>query len=177
MRLAIIFAAIVAFSGSVAVFQNCAGGFKAAELAHNATANSTAGSSDATLSAEPASSTLANYWAGKAEWKYEKKLVTATATALGFPASFGEGSQITVGPDGVWYLFSRHLIADSDSTLATIWGSDKSYQQCGFAGGHAVIGTDVRKSTDKGTTWSTGVLMVFPSPGSPWECMGGDGSA
>lgn len=122
--------------------------------------------------------TLADYWNGKAQWQLEKKLTNSTQIPQGWPAGFGEGSEIVVGENGVWYLFHRHVYNTLDtSSMSALWGANTETERklCGFSG--SIIGTDIRKSTDQGVTWSDPRPVVWPAKGSPWECMGGDGGA
>jgi peptidoglycan hydrolase-like protein with peptidoglycan-binding domain len=126
----------------------------------------------------PAPATLAQYWMGKAEWQLEKKLTNTTQLPLGWPAGYGEGSQIVVGKGGAWYLFHRHVYNALDTaSMNALWGAntEDERKKCGFSG--SIIGTDIRKSTDQGVTWSDPRPIVWPAKGSPWECMGGDGGA
>lgn len=122
--------------------------------------------------------TLAQYWNGKAEWKLVNNLSSAQMISKGRPAGYGEGSQIVVGADGIWYLFHRHVYNTLDtSSMNALWGANSEAERklCAFSG--SIIGTDIRKSTDKGKTWSDPRPIVWPAKGLPWECMGGDGGA
>ncbi len=122
--------------------------------------------------------TLAQYWEGNALWQLERKYTNDRQLPLGWPPGYGEGSQIVVGKDGVWYLFHRHVYNALDTaSMNALWGAntEEERKKCSFSG--SIIGTDIRKSTDKGVTWSEPRPVVWPAKGSPWECMGGDGGA
>jgi len=54
--------------------------------------------------------------------------------------------------DGTWYWFQRYQVA-----------------------GQTQLGTECRKSTDKGKTWSEPVRVISPTPGTPWSRMATDG--
>lgn len=98
--------------------------------------------------------TLGEYWNGTADWQFVRKHTAATTGVNGFY----DGTSINVMPDGTWYLFSRRVAYDSSCV------------------GQA-LDTVIRKSTNKGATWSDPVVAVAHTPGTPWECMATDGSA
>lgn len=60
--------------------------------------------------------------------------------------------------NGAWYLFERYSPGGS----------------CPFL---SPLGTQVRRSTDQGATWSAPVPAVVPTAGTPWECAATDGDA
>src|SRR4029079_11066815 len=60
--------------------------------------------------------------------------------------------------NGAWYLFERFYPGGS----------------CPLS---PMMGTVVRKSTDRGATWSSAVGILLPTPGTPWSCAVTDGDA
>jgi|GEM_PF-1410627 len=96
--------------------------------------------------------TLEDYWQGKVEWKlYHKMPFTNTGVDINpNPVGHGAGTHIEVVGD-TWYFFTRKYYPAAEG--------------CGFSGG-----TTVRKSLDKGKTWSSEVDVIVPMPGTPWEC-------
>jgi hypothetical protein len=99
--------------------------------------------------------TLADLWTGRAS------LVLAhrwSAAGLGQPEPYS-GAQLEIaGRD--WYLFNR---VHPGATCA-----GRSIAQ---------LGTQVRRSTDGGRSWSGPAPVVMPTPGTPWACAATDGSA
>ena len=96
--------------------------------------------------------TLADYWAGKAEFisYYEEPAGTGAADYHGIC-----GISMAV-LDDTWYRFNRYLV-DDDGTVR--------------------FGINCRKSTDRGQTWSEPVKVVEPEKGSPWALYATDGHA
>jgi len=103
--------------------------------------------------------TLDDYWQGKAAWKFLRKLTLANT---GWSYGYGAGAHLEI-VNGVWYLFSRKVN----------WGDKPNY--CSFM--NETLGTEVRKSLDKGETWSQPVNIIIPQEGKPWECAATDGDA
>jgi hypothetical protein len=100
---------------------------------------------------------LADYWAGHAAWKLVRKYTLANT---GWPYGYGAGAHITpAGHD--WYLFGRKLQASAAAGCSLT----------------PALTTQVRKSSDKGVTWSAPVDLFSNDPGSPWECAATDGDA
>lgn len=97
--------------------------------------------------------TMAEYWNGEAEWVFLRK-DTAASTGI---VSYFDGTQVKMMNDGTWYLFNRK------------WGT-----AAGCPGG-AGLDTQVRKSTDKGQTWSAPVMVLEHTPGTAYECAATDG--
>jgi len=98
---------------------------------------------------------LSDYWSGHATWKLTRRL---TVGETGWPAGYEAGAHIeSIG--GVWYLFSRVVTGDPGG--------------CPFGG--ARLGTQVRKSTDHGATWSPPTDILKADDGTPWECAATDG--
>ena len=60
--------------------------------------------------------------------------------------------------NGAWYLFERYLPG-------------------GACPSTALLGTQVRRSIDRGATWSAPVPAIAPSAGTPWACAATDGDA
>jgi hypothetical protein len=102
--------------------------------------------------------TLADYWDGRAEWKLVRKLTTG---GTGWSYGFQAGTHIEV-LDGAWYLFTRKVQ----------WGDARCL---GPRGMNDTLGTEVRRSTDHGATWSAPVDVVLPAAGTPWSCAATDG--
>lgn len=111
-----------------------------------------------TLPYNDVNGTLADYWAGNAEWKlvedYTKlRLVTKEGDYV------GAGTQIVPVGD-TWYLFSRQVLSEKCED-----------------GINNKLGTNVRISTNKGLTWSNPQIIIAPAAGSNWPCAGIDQSA
>ncbi|HWN69694.1 MAG TPA: hypothetical protein VNM90_18760, partial [Haliangium sp.] len=110
------------------------------------------------LAVETQTATLADLWAGRAEWKLMHSLTRANT---GWEYGYGGGSRIQV-VNGVWYHFGSKYH----------WG-----QKCG--GDKTTldrVGVIVRKSTDRGFTWGAPVEIIPPASSTPWDCMAVDGS-
>lgn len=96
--------------------------------------------------------TMADYWAGNAKWELVKK------RNFNDPAwQFGASTIRVVGNE--WYLFSR-----TNSPNSSCLGGDQ-------------LGTQVRKSSDRGETWTTPINVISPTPNTPWACAATDGDA
>jgi hypothetical protein len=122
--------------------------------------------------------TLNDYWNGTARWSFVRNW-TEVMPGWSTDDDFSAGSHITAVQDpqtgqSIWYAFTRK------------WYSG---QLCTFGPGHDGIpgtadddktvpmGTRVRKSTDKGVTWTAPVDIIIPTAGTPWACAGTDGDA
>ncbi|WP_375386086.1 sialidase family protein [uncultured Microbacterium sp.] len=92
---------------------------------------------------------MADYWAGNAEWVYQRR---DSQTSTGTPGYF-EGSSVRVSAGGTWYLFSRSKTAVFCS-----------------------LGIVVRSSTDQGASWSAPTQVVNHTAGTPYSCMATDGA-
>lgn len=104
-----------------------------------------------------AAATMNDYWQGKAEWKLVNKL---TIGNTGWDYGYGAGAHINIVGNN-WYLFGRKVAGAQGS--------------CPYG---IPAGTEVRKSTDGGLTWSAPVDIIVPhQPGTAWECGGTDGDA
>jgi len=103
--------------------------------------------------------TLEDYWNQKAKWQLVRKLDLAST---GWGYGYGAGAHVEI-VDGIWYLFSRKVN----------WGDKPNY--CPFL--NETLGTEVRKSLDKGKTWSQPINIIVPQEGKPWECAATDGDA
>ncbi|TLS53910.1 hypothetical protein FE782_00715 [Paenibacillus antri] len=101
--------------------------------------------------------TLDEYWNGDAEWVFVRKNTWASTGVQ----SYFDGTQVKTMIDGTWYHFNRKYVADS---------------ACTSLGGVA-LETQVRKSTDKGATWSAPVTIIPHVPGTPYSCAATDGDA
>ncbi|MCQ6557463.1 fibronectin type III domain-containing protein [Paenibacillus mendelii] len=99
--------------------------------------------------------TLDEYWNGNAEWVYLRK---DTFASTGFPSYF-DGTQVKMMSDGTWYLFNRKYVTDSACS------------------GGTALETQVRRSTDKGVTWSAPTTIIPHVPGTPYSCFATDGDA
>lgn len=97
--------------------------------------------------------TLGDYWRGRAAWR----LVRLYPLLPGGP--WGEGAHIFVH-GGDWYLFSRKR-------------GDTPPRGC--PNGVDWMGTEVRRSSDRGLSWSPPATVVAPTPGTAWECAATDG--
>lgn len=105
-----------------------------------------------------AAGTLDDYWNGTAEWTFLRK-ETAASTGIR-NGGFYEGTGVNVMPDGTWYMFSRRVTTD--------------FGACGTSD---ALDTVVRKSIDKGATWSAPVVVVSHAAGTPYQCAATDGTA
>lgn len=103
--------------------------------------------------------TLEDYWNQKAKWQLVRKLDLAST---GWGYGYGAGAHVEI-VDGIWYLFSRKVN----------WGDKPNY--CPFL--NETLGTEVRKSLDKGKTWSQPINIIIPQESKPWECAATDGDA
>ncbi len=101
--------------------------------------------------------TLDDYWNGNASWVYLKK---DTFTSTG-QENYSYGNHTEVMPDGAWYYFNRILIKTYNAGCPNNDG----------------LGTQVRKSTDKGATWSAPVTIIAPTAGTAYSCYATDGDA
>ena len=115
--------------------------------------------SEAAAAAPSSPPTLADYWAGGADWVPYAFYPTSVYGPGN--SGFGAGDTIRVGPDGAWEWFYRTTIAPSSDCTAS------SLQ----------AGTVVRRSTDQGQTWSAEAKVVSPAAGTPWSCAATDGDA
>ncbi|MBB6674573.1 hypothetical protein [Cohnella nanjingensis] len=96
-----------------------------------------------------------DYWNGRAEWSFFRKDTNASTGVRGYYA----GASVRVMKDGTWYLFNRKAVKDPSI-------------QCGTGD---VLETQVRKSTDKGVTWSDPVVIVPHKLGTAYSCAATDG--
>lgn len=96
---------------------------------------------------------MAEYWAGDARWTYLRKNVSGVNSVQLF------GNMVNVMPDGTWYMFNRLYIYP------------------GVPGCGGPLDIQIRKSTDKGATWSAPVTVIQHTAGTPWSCMASDGDA
>ena len=104
----------------------------------------------------PAPPGLADLWAGHASLVLDRKW---TSTDLGQPAGGAyAGAHIEV-VGSTWYLFNRQT----------------GTEECPGRG--PKLGLQVRRSTDRGATWSAPVTILAPTPGTPWACGATDGDA
>lgn len=89
--------------------------------------------------------TIADYWNGEADWQLYYNK----------PISDWHGAAGTTirVVDSTWYWFQRYYQWDGDHQL----------------------GTECRKSTDKGLTWSLPIKVIEPTAGTPWSRMATDG--
>ncbi|TLS53911.1 hypothetical protein FE782_00720 [Paenibacillus antri] len=99
-----------------------------------------------------APATLAQYWNGEAKWNYLRKDTQASTGVR----SFFDGTQVKIMDDGTWYLFNRKILAADDACSSP-------------------LETQVRKSTDKGVTWSDPVVILPHTPDTPYSCAATDG--
>lgn len=99
--------------------------------------------------------TMEDYWSGKARWQLDRIWTQANT---GWEHGFTAGSRL-VSVKGIWYLFHRKVYF-TDKCPGTNWEK---------------LGTVVRRSLDRGHTWSDPVDVVIPTPDTPWSCMGTDG--
>jgi hypothetical protein len=96
--------------------------------------------------------TLADYWAGNAKWDFVAK------RNFNDPSWQLDSSTVTVvGND--WYLFFR-TVTKNDSCP-----------------GGVQLGTQVRKSSNRGGSWTASVTALAPVPGTAWACAATDGDA
>lgn len=111
-------------------------------------------------------SNLTQFWQGQAYWQF---LYRYNETTIPDYESWnsGEGSSFTITQNGIWYLFARIIFSHDDER---IWKNASA--NC-----PALLGVTVRKSLDKGKSWSRAVNFIVPSENSLWECMGTDGGA
>lgn len=107
----------------------------------------------------PAPATLADYWAGTADWEMAAFYPKEAYELLPGDGGFGAGTMIDVGPDGAWYWFYRTIV---NPPGCSVFPSS---------------GTVVRRSTDRGRTWGPVARVVTPEPGTPWACDATDGDA
>lgn len=99
--------------------------------------------------------TLSDYWAERAAWRLVRRY---TVAATGWQPGYEAGAHLEVIGDA-WYLFSRVVVPDPGG--------------CAFGG--ARLGTQVRRSSDQGITWTPPVDILKPDDGTPWECAATDG--
>lgn len=99
----------------------------------------------------PIEPTMANYWDGKADWQIYYNLPIA-----GWHAAAGTSIEVV---DGIWYWFQRYQVSN----------------QVPRQDGQVKLGTECRKSTDKGLTWSNPVTVISPDAGTAWSLMATDG--
>src|SRR5262249_40958805 len=123
----------------------------------DATDGPAADASDGAAGPRPA--TLDDYWNGRARWSL---LRSYTLANTGWPYGYGAGAHITI-VGGAWYLFGRFVEGPAPSYCQSL--------------GTVALGTQVRKSTDKGVTWSAPVEIIPAAQGTPWECAATDGDA
>jgi hypothetical protein len=98
---------------------------------------------------------MEDYWSGKARWQLDRVWTKANQ---GWEPGFTAGSRIII-VKGTWYMFHRK-----------IYFNDRCPgPEC------EKLGTVVRRSLDRGYTWSDPVDVVIPTPGTVWSCMGTDG--
>lgn len=97
--------------------------------------------------------TMADYWNGTARWKFDRKMTWASSGQQ----SVYDGSSIKI-VGTTWYLFNRVVRSDLPGCQT---GSP--------------LGTQVRRSTDQGQTWSASVAVISPTPNTPWSCAATDG--
>ncbi|WP_221469126.1 hypothetical protein [Cohnella nanjingensis] len=97
--------------------------------------------------------TMADYWNGNADWVFLRK---DTQASTGFKSYF-DGAQVKMMSDGTWYLFNRKYVPDSTCL------------------GGTALEMQVRKSTNKGVTWSLTVLVLPHVAGTPYACDATDG--
>lgn len=102
-----------------------------------------------------APATMAEYWAGKARWSFVRKWSESGA------------SHIEVA-NGVWYLFER--FAPGGTCLLKAKPGIPAHTM-------PLIGTSVRKSTNRGATWGPYAGILLPKPGTPYSCAVTDGDA
>lgn len=116
---------------------------------------------DLTIEKKPvirtSTATLEDYWNGKAEWKLYQKMPFTNTGWVNNPIGHGAGTHIEVVGD-TWYLFSRKYYPSG-------------YNGCDTPPDSPPMGATVRKSLDKGKTWSSEVDVIVPKPGKAWECM------
>lgn len=112
------------------------------------------------IQAQSTPATLADYWAGKAQWKFVRKW-TLTSTQW----SYGYGAEARIKIIGnTWYLFARKYYWNTPSP-----------DYCKFDANYRLMGVEVRKSADRGQTWSDPVVNIAPQPNTAWECAATDG--
>ena len=102
--------------------------------------------------------TMDDFWNGNADWVYQGKDSWASTGVEGYY----EGSDIEVMSDGTWYLFNRNTTVNA---------------LCTNLGGGKQMGIQVRKSTDKGITWTAPVQAIAPTSGTSYSCAATDGDA
>ncbi|WP_164743490.1 discoidin domain-containing protein [Microbacterium sulfonylureivorans] len=95
---------------------------------------------------------MAEWWDGDAQWTFVRKNVAGENSLQLY------GSMVEVMPDGTWYLFNRQMVYNTPG--------------CSLA-----LDVQVRKSTDKGASWSAPVTIITHTPGTEWSCMASDGDA
>jgi hypothetical protein len=115
---------------------------------------------DSANDAGPPPAKLSDWWAGRARWRLDR---TYTLATTGWPYGYGAGAHITIA-GGAWYLFSRRI---ATSALPSYCPSGLGKQ----------LSTEVRKSTDRGVTWSDPVEIIPTTQGTKWECAATDGDA
>lgn len=95
---------------------------------------------------------MEEYWNGDAAWMF---LHADTAETTG-TRSFFDGTQVKIMDDGTWYLFNRKILPADNYCSSP-------------------LETQVRKSLDKGVTWSEPVVIIPHTPGTAYECAATDG--
>ena len=97
--------------------------------------------------------TMADYWSGTAHWKFDRKL---TWSGMGQQGVYDGSSLKIIGT--TWYLFDRLVHTELPA--------------CALS---SPLGTQVRKSTDQGYTWSTPIKIIAPPANTAWSCAATDG--
>lgn len=110
----------------------------------------------------PTAATLEDYWSDKADWSLHAFYPKSQYAFDAGDGGYGAGSKIAVGPDGNWYWFYRTLNSP---------GNDCSEQPL------LATSTVMRKSLDKGKSWSASSVVVAALPNTPWSCDATDGDA
>lgn len=100
--------------------------------------------------------TLADYWAGNAQWDFVRKWTPVNAGDMS-----NVSSHIKI-VNGTWYMFVREFVNGG----VTCSSNPSAYQ----------LGMRAYRSTDKGATWTkAAALSLAPTAGTDFSCMATDG--
>jgi len=117
--------------------------------------------------------TLQDFWEGKAFFEFQNKFTFPTDNQWAW-AAVNMGTDLVV-KENTWYIFTREYELREKMSEIYPYYNECSGNSTVWNGNIARI--VVRKSTNKGKTWTNKTIIINPSENKPYECSALDGDA